>query len=247
MDIHINHLMFNAHVEHNLQKLIKEFADCSICGICCKDCKVPLFDYEIKKIADFLKIKTKKFKKMYIVKSTTSITKQGFKQPCPFLKNNKCDIYSVRPLACRSFPFAVDSERDLVFVSNIEVCYASTHFINGFEEFCIKYFPEYIKHQRMIKPENDIDKHPNKCINQVIYLPLVLQYIIWLNFKPEFKSKYDDLLKITDNIRKECGLTQFSEIFGSTFTQNKPKGLNKINSGIEKNGISRSNGFHNHA
>jgi Fe-S-cluster containining protein len=42
----------------------------------------------------------------------------GYENPCPFLVDNQCSIYSVRPLACRTY-FNLDTSPDLCRLDNL--------------------------------------------------------------------------------------------------------------------------------
>jgi len=79
---------------------------CVQCGKCCRVGFVYLKSGEAKKIADFLSLSLKEFKKQYTMwflwqGRTLKWTDEG---SCIFLKNNKCSIYSARPFQCSSFP-----------------------------------------------------------------------------------------------------------------------------------------------
>ncbi|MDG1347479.1 MAG: YkgJ family cysteine cluster protein [Crocinitomicaceae bacterium] len=90
------------HTEHD-----KAFAkiDCLDCANCCKTTSPIFRDIDIKRISKNLKTSEKNFisnylhldeDKDYVLNSS----------PCAFLDqdNNKCNIYEVRPLACRDYP-----------------------------------------------------------------------------------------------------------------------------------------------
>jgi len=95
----------------NIDKITKEiheevFAeiDCTQCANCCLTLG-PLFtEADIERIAKFLRMKLSDFEEQYLV-----VDEDGDKifkgMPCPFLGPDKlCDIYEVRPKACREFP-----------------------------------------------------------------------------------------------------------------------------------------------
>lgn len=79
------------------------------CGRCGKCCRGPLLDgievspSDVKRISRYLKISPDAFMNKYVA------TKRGYRYgviayPCPFLKENSCSIYPIRPIACRTFP-----------------------------------------------------------------------------------------------------------------------------------------------
>ncbi|GFH39992.1 YkgJ family cysteine cluster protein [Lactococcus insecticola] len=95
----------------NLDKLTKEIheavfdeIDCTQCANCCKGLG-PLFtEADIERIAKRMRMKLANFEATYL-----EVDEDGDKifqcMPCPFLgADNLCDIYDVRPKACREFP-----------------------------------------------------------------------------------------------------------------------------------------------
>ncbi|GFH41697.1 Fe-S oxidoreductase [Lactococcus hodotermopsidis] len=95
----------------NLDQLTKEIheavfreIDCTQCANCCKSLG-PLFtEADIERIAKHMRLKLANFETTYL-----QVDEDGDKifkcMPCPFLGcDNLCDIYDVRPKACREFP-----------------------------------------------------------------------------------------------------------------------------------------------
>lgn len=79
---------------------------------------------------------------------------QYHRQPCPFLKNSKCSIYSVRPMACRLMfnmadnPFFCNTEIDpedshvtQLNLKDIELAFTGTFLEEGFADIR-DFFPE---------------------------------------------------------------------------------------------------------
>jgi Fe-S-cluster containining protein len=103
--------------------------DCNGCGLCCGDTQqknrhILLLETEAKRItaqtsqskADFCVPINGKLPYSYEMKKTS-----GGK--CIFLKQNRCTIYSLRPLICRFYPFQMtfDKDKDLyVFDFTVE-------------------------------------------------------------------------------------------------------------------------------
>jgi uncharacterized protein len=78
--------------------------DCTQCANCCKALVVAPDYRDISELANHVQISTLDFKKKYLKKDTDGDL--VFKQkPCPFLKNNKCSVYSSRPQLCRNYPY----------------------------------------------------------------------------------------------------------------------------------------------
>lgn len=83
---------------------------CTECGQCCTGSPgyVWVGDDEIKLMAEHLKISVSEFARRYLRRvgnrwSLIELAKQNF--DCIFLKDKKCQIYSVRPKQCRTFPW----------------------------------------------------------------------------------------------------------------------------------------------
>lgn len=81
---------------------------CTGCGACCS--KEPGYVWvnptEIEKIATHLGISQEEFLKRYTRKvfgRVSLLEKSNY--DCVFLKNNRCEIYSLRPRQCRTFPW----------------------------------------------------------------------------------------------------------------------------------------------
>jgi Fe-S-cluster containining protein len=102
--------------------------------------------------------------------------------PCHFLKDNRCDIYSVRPETCCNFPIYV-LEDGLVSIQNIEACAKATHFNELFLDFFSKYDP--YNYEKIIKSLDTEPPKDNSIKNPIrrAYLPInyVASFIIWLN------------------------------------------------------------------
>ena len=89
------------HKEH-----ISEFKkmDCLTCANCCKTTSPIFRDADIRRIAKHLRIKESQLIQNYLKMDEESDYVLQ-KSPCTFLgPDNKCDIYEVRPLACREYP-----------------------------------------------------------------------------------------------------------------------------------------------
>lgn len=83
--------------------------ECTGCGQCCTGAPgyVWVTPEEIEAIADHLKLSTKEFRQKYVrqVGERESLLERPRTYDCVFLKNNKCEIYSLRPMQCRTFPW----------------------------------------------------------------------------------------------------------------------------------------------
>lgn len=77
------------------------------CSNCCKSGGVVLIsDEDIPRIAKYLKLSQDDFLKRYTKKEgkKTCLTDKEIND-CIFLENDKCRIYPVRPIQCKTFPF----------------------------------------------------------------------------------------------------------------------------------------------
>ncbi len=99
-------------------KVIKEDApwyakglhfECTGCGKCCTGAPgyVWVNEQEIQEMAAFLKMTIEEFSLRYLrlVKGRLSLKERPQNYDCVFLKDKKCQIYSVRPQQCRTFPW----------------------------------------------------------------------------------------------------------------------------------------------
>lgn len=78
--------------------------DCLQCGNCCKTTPPIFLKSDVKRISKSLNMPPKIFIKKYLIEDVDG-TLIGNGVPCRFLKeDNSCDIYEVRPKACRGFP-----------------------------------------------------------------------------------------------------------------------------------------------
>jgi Fe-S-cluster containining protein len=76
---------------------------------------------DMEKISQHLKITKEKFKKEYL-KKTMDGSFQFKKTPCPFLQQNKCNIYKVQPKNCKHYLHNDISLRCIQFFANAEIC-----------------------------------------------------------------------------------------------------------------------------
>ena len=110
---------------HPLHDEVFECTDCLECANCCTTTG-PLFtDKDIARIAKHLRIKPSEFVAKYLrIDEERDYVLQSV--PCTFLgKDNYCNIYDVRPKACKEFPHT-DRIKQIQLLKltekNIEVC-----------------------------------------------------------------------------------------------------------------------------
>jgi hypothetical protein len=83
---------------------------CSGCGQCCagpEEGFVWATEEELDAIAKFLRMTPRAFRARYVrqIGQRFSLVEKKPSRDCIFLKNGKCEIYSVRPTQCRTWPF----------------------------------------------------------------------------------------------------------------------------------------------
>lgn len=95
----------------NLDKIVQQIhdevfseIDCLECANCCKGLGPDLKEADITRISKHFRMKLQEFEDAYL-----RVDEDGDKvfqcMPCPFLgPDNLCDIYDIRPKACREFP-----------------------------------------------------------------------------------------------------------------------------------------------
>lgn len=83
--------------------------ECTGCGQCCTGSPGYIWvdEEEIVKIADYLKMTIDEFSSRFLrrVKGKFSLLEMPKTFDCIFLKDNKCQIYPVRPTQCKTFPW----------------------------------------------------------------------------------------------------------------------------------------------
>jgi Fe-S-cluster containining protein len=99
--------------------------DCLACAHCCKTTPPILKIRDVKRIASFLKMGPKQFRRKYILEDVDG--ELSFRKvPCEFLEeDNKCKIYDVRPESCRGYPHTDIrgfASRTYLHRANLKVC-----------------------------------------------------------------------------------------------------------------------------
>lgn len=99
--------------------------NCPECANCCKTISPAIYERDVKRMADALKMKTGDVISTYLQLDKEG--EYGFRNtPCPFLdEKNLCEIYDSRPKACREYPHT-DRKRFYqilgITVKNTQVC-----------------------------------------------------------------------------------------------------------------------------
>lgn len=82
--------------------------DCLECANCCTSIPPLVNDTDTRRLARHLGLKEAQFRDTYLTQDEDGDTVMNT-SPCPFLgEDNKCDVYEVRPKACRQYPHTGD-------------------------------------------------------------------------------------------------------------------------------------------
>ena len=105
-----------------------EEIDCLKCANCCKTTPAILLNKDIKRMAAFLGIAPKIFRKRYVLEDING--ELSFRKvPCVFLEaNNYCQVYDFRPDSCRSYPHTAEVQQKThtrLHKNNLEICPAT--------------------------------------------------------------------------------------------------------------------------
>ena len=110
-------------IVHRLYRTISEQIDCRRCANCCKVVSPLLQPDECNRLAEHLCVPTKQFIRDYLVEAKDDdgyLFKPG---DCPFLKDDSCSIYDIRPKDCRSYPHLHKDE----FVFRVTQAFSNTY------------------------------------------------------------------------------------------------------------------------
>lgn len=111
--------------------------DCLSCGNCCKNYSPRFKNPDIKRIAQYLKLKEGVFIEKYLRLDEDGdyVTKSS---PCPFLgTDNYCSIYEQRPSDCRRFPYTDEDvflKRQNITLKNVTFCPIAFHVLERLSE-----------------------------------------------------------------------------------------------------------------
>jgi Fe-S-cluster containining protein len=141
-----SYLKFMDQTDVELDSLVVDISDaiinqinCKTCANCCKEKSPSVLDKEILSISDRLKISKEEFINKYLENIEDSHDFMISKRPCPFLKNNGCEIYDIRPEDCRSYPHLHKEgfrARLIGVIENYSICPIVFNTYNQLKEKC---------------------------------------------------------------------------------------------------------------
>jgi Fe-S-cluster containining protein len=102
-DLDLSDYRLNGIVQQATQEVWAHI-DCRTCANCCKT-RHPLFSrVEVQRIADYLGMTAAELRARYLETDKETAKYTTRKLPCPFLQDNLCSIYDVRPSVCAGYP-----------------------------------------------------------------------------------------------------------------------------------------------
>ena len=115
--------------------------DCGQCANCCKIMTPTYNKADVKRISKHVGMTEQEYWKKYLVKDKHKDIVHK-KTPCHFLdKNNRCTIYAIRPMDCRTFPHT--QRKDFVYqrdihIQNLDYCPITYHIVEKLHEMVLE-------------------------------------------------------------------------------------------------------------
>jgi Fe-S-cluster containining protein len=122
-DLDLSDYRLNAVVQQATQEVWAHI-DCRTCANCCKT-RHPLFSRtEVQRIAEYLGTTAAELRARYLEIDQEAAKYTTRELPCPFLKDNLCSIYDVRPSVCSGYPHLHRNFRNRLWqtIDNAETC-----------------------------------------------------------------------------------------------------------------------------
>jgi uncharacterized protein len=122
-DLDLSDYRLNGIVQHATEAVWAHI-DCRTCANCCKT-RHPVFSRaEVQRIADYVGITAAELRARYLEVDQDSAKYVTRELPCPFLQDNLCSIYEVRPSVCAGYPHLHRNFRNRLWqtIDNAETC-----------------------------------------------------------------------------------------------------------------------------
>jgi len=112
-------------IVHCLHREVSGQIDCTLCGNCCKQLTPGLTENEISRLSEIDNIPKDDFILNFV--EYDSMEGESFLKgnPCKYLNDKKCTIYSIRPEDCKSYPHTHKEKfntRTLGIIENYGIC-----------------------------------------------------------------------------------------------------------------------------
>jgi len=189
-----------------LMKIFEHYGGCEHCehSLCCKINPPVVKNNEVTRIANHIKMNKNDFIEKYLLDYTIPDFLPGEtindflinEIPCPFLDNNKCSIYPVRPAACKWFPF--QPAWKIITLEGIDICPTATLISSNVWEYQQKLLKEMTKDEiekmeeeaskkrkRRKKFEDNILNPLDKIYNQLNITDIAMQ-----NYMENYDSEF---------------------------------------------------------
>lgn len=102
-DLDLSDRRLNTLVQQTTQEVWAHI-DCRTCANCCKTRHPTFTRSELLRIADYLGMTLADLRTRYLTTDPEISRYTTRELPCPFLKDNLCSIYDVRPSVCSGYP-----------------------------------------------------------------------------------------------------------------------------------------------
>jgi hypothetical protein len=115
-------------IDELVHKFYREFSsqiDCKECANCCKVLSTVVDEEDIEKLAKKMRISPAEFDKTFVRFDKEWGEKELKEMPCPFLEDNRCQYYEIRPKECASYPYLHKEHftfRLLGLIENYSIC-----------------------------------------------------------------------------------------------------------------------------
>jgi Fe-S-cluster containining protein len=110
--------------------------DCRTCANCCRSQHPTFSRPEVQRIAAYLDLSVEELQARYLTSDASSGKYITRELPCPFLEDNLCAIYEVRPAVCAGYPHLQRNLRSRLWqtIDNAAVCPIVYNVLEGLKQ-----------------------------------------------------------------------------------------------------------------